>query len=564
MAWARNAIMIFLVFLLVTGLKVMADPVPYPAFVFGHWVWEDESTDKSLRDLVKGYQERGIPVSAVIIDSPWETAYNTFEFDRNLFPDYERLLKELNEQGISVILWITCAINKEDPDYEYALEKGYFAPGLEEYKWWKGVGGLIDYENPQALEWWHKRVDRVMNLPFDGWKVDGIDGLIALKGLNIRQEYARNYYPDFYHYTKEKTGRNTVIMARGIEIFSEHTLGLPGWVNPLKAGIPLEYAPREVSFATWMGDQDPTWNGMRAAYRSFKKSALEGYLVPGFDIFGYRDGEPDKELFLRWAQWGAFSPFMENGGIAEHRPWAYGHDAVEIYRHYAVWHEELGWYLYSIGEERFENGRSLVKPAGKGYLLGDDIYVQPILKPGLEKKQVIVLPEGSFRDWNNLSKRYCSGEKTHLGYPIHEFPVFIREGALIPLWVKSEFAGHRLKHEFSEQNTLLLLPGEGRGETKLIYLDGMKAKLEWTRKQDEVKVRHTGQSKELVLIVEGALEKPETVILSGKNIENIEKVEKKSCDDIMPASDSAYCMKNNRLWIKIEPYENSFDLKIKF
>jgi alpha-glucosidase (family GH31 glycosyl hydrolase) len=408
------SIFLAMLFCLVIAIKLMA--VEYPAFVFGHWVWEDEGTSQSLRDLVKGYRERGIPVSAVIIDSPWETSYNSFEFDRGLYPDYEDLLSELEGQGISVILWITCAVNQADPDYEYALENGYFAPGLEEVSWWKGVGGLIDYENPEALNWWHERMNNVMALPFDGWKADGIDGIIALKGLKKRQRYAEKYYSDFYHYTRERTGRNTVIMARGIEIFNEHTLSLPGWVNPFKIGLPLRYAPREVSFATWMGDQDPTWNGMRTAYRSFRKSAEEGYLVPGFDIFGYREGEKDKEVFLRWAQWGAFSPLMENGGIAEHRPWEYDEETVEIYRHYAIWHEELGWYLYTAADERFKEGLSLVEPLRKGYLLGHDIYVQPIMRPG--KRVSIELPQDCWRDWNHLENRYCSGKKIGLEYGI--------------------------------------------------------------------------------------------------------------------------------------------------
>jgi alpha-glucosidase (family GH31 glycosyl hydrolase) len=58
------------------------------------------------------------------------------------------LIAELKSQDLAVILWITSAINTDNPDYELALEKGYFAKGREKYKWWKGTGGLIDYKNP--------------------------------------------------------------------------------------------------------------------------------------------------------------------------------------------------------------------------------------------------------------------------------------------------------------------------------------------------------------------------------------------------------------------------------
>jgi hypothetical protein len=53
--------------------------VPFPSWVFGHVVWEDESTTSATYDLVAGYLERGIPVDVVVIDSPWETHYNTLE-----------------------------------------------------------------------------------------------------------------------------------------------------------------------------------------------------------------------------------------------------------------------------------------------------------------------------------------------------------------------------------------------------------------------------------------------------------------------------------------------------
>lgn len=42
-----------------------------------------------------------------------------------------------------------------------------------------------------------------------------------------------------------------------------------------------------------------------------------------------------KQLLIRWAQLGAFSPLMENGGNQEHRPWIFDNQTLEIYRQYA-------------------------------------------------------------------------------------------------------------------------------------------------------------------------------------------------------------------------------------
>lgn len=550
----------------------------YPAFVYGHIVWEDESTSVSLRELVKGYQDRQIPVSGVIIDSPWETAYNTFEFDLKRFPDYKKLISELKGQDLALIMWATCAINTDDPDYNLALQKGYFAPGLEKFKWWKGTGGLIDYQNPEAMKFWHRRMDKALDLGIDGWKVDGVDATIALKSLKKRNQYAADYYADFFHYSREHTGRPMVIMARGIEQFNEHTLSLPSWVNPFRAGLDLKYAAVEDSFMTWMGDQDPTWGGMRDAFIDFRLSADAGYLVPGFDIAGYRDGKPDKELFLRWAQWGAFAPFMENGGVAEHRPWKFGEDAVAIYRRLAVWHEELGWYFYSLSEQNFLAGKSLVEMNGKSYLLGDAVSVTPIFSAG--GKAAFKLPDGDWRYWYNLSQGVRGGSAVSRQFPLSEFPVYVREGSLVPLWVKSAFGGHKLNPAFASQDTFWLLPGQGQGSRTLIFPEGGRGKVSWKRGAKGIEVVAEGLRREVVLLVEGIDNDPGDIVKTDKELEKStlgkiaffiktiatggKYLDKKNCEEITPGPGAEYCLKKDQLYAELIPENGRAEIKISF
>ncbi len=44
--------------------------------------------------------------------------------------------------------------------------------------WWHGPGVLLDYTNPQAVQWWHKQMAPILALGLDGWKVDGTDPYI--------------------------------------------------------------------------------------------------------------------------------------------------------------------------------------------------------------------------------------------------------------------------------------------------------------------------------------------------------------------------------------------------
>lgn len=59
-------------------------------------------------------------------------------------------------------------------------------------------------------------------------------------------------------------------------------------VDSLKSKIFLAYSPKYVMFSGWVGDQDNTVDGFRAAMINIIHSASKGYLNFGFDIGGYR------------------------------------------------------------------------------------------------------------------------------------------------------------------------------------------------------------------------------------------------------------------------------------
>ena len=83
----------------------------WPKWVFQHWVWEGEGTTQSARQLVDDYLAHGIPVDAIIIDSPWETDYNTFEWDSTLYPDAQGMVDYFHSKNIKVLCWVTGGID---------------------------------------------------------------------------------------------------------------------------------------------------------------------------------------------------------------------------------------------------------------------------------------------------------------------------------------------------------------------------------------------------------------------------------------------------------------------
>lgn len=430
--------------LAVVGLAACAKPAPdttapWPEWAFHHWVWENESTQDSAIALVDGYLDRGIPVGAIIIDSPWETSYNNFEFDTARFPDPQGMIDYFHSRDVRVFLWITSAINTDSELYAEAEANGYFLkanesatePGL--IAWWKGEGSLIDYFNPDALEWWHSQMDTALALGIDGWKCDGTDPFVvgtpwspgAGRPLE-RAEYADAYYRDFFDYTRAVLGDDRIVTARPIDNYGGGS-----------GGAFWEFAPRDINWAAWVGDQDGTFGGMADALDNMYWSQQRGHVAFGSDIGGFRteDTEPNgrsKEVFVRWAQLGAFNPIMENGGGGEHRPWLYDAETTQIYTRFVELHYALLPYLMEHGGRAFASGTSLMQFERKSdyaYRLGPDLFVSPMLESGTSK--TVTFPSGTWVYLFDPQQVFNGGSQITLEVPLAEFPVFVRSGSPI-------------------------------------------------------------------------------------------------------------------------------------
>jgi len=425
-----------------SGTDAGTDPVaPWPEWAFHHWVWENESTQESAIALVDDYLARDIPVGAIIIDSPWETSYNSFVFEPSQYPDPQAMIDYFHSRGVRVFLWMVSAINLDSPLYAQAAAAGYFTqedavsgPGVVD--WWKGDGSLIDFFNPDAVEWWHEQMDKAIALGIDGWKCDGIDPQILqvpyspALGRNIdRNEYGFAYYRDSFDYLRDKLGDDRIITARPIDNQGTDT-SADIWV----------YAPIEINWAGWVGDQDSDFNGITDALNNMYWSSERGYVAHGSDIGGFRTdkqkwpelGRP-KDAFIRWAQLGAFSPIMENGGGGEHRPWMFDEETTTIYRDFVEIHYELIPYLMKHGATAFDAGTSLTTYLTKDdytYLLGPDIFVAPMLEAG--SSRTLTFPEGRWVYWFDSTKVFEGGTETTLEVPMNEFPAFFREGVTLP------------------------------------------------------------------------------------------------------------------------------------
>ncbi len=428
-----------------------SSPAIAPPWSLRPWFWEDDvNTSEAVWDLVNGCRDHGLPLGAVLIDSPWATAYNNFRFDEKRYPDPRGMIDALHARDIRVVLWMTNVINTrgdradapgtEEDLYAIGKARGYFVNEGAPVRWWKGKGGMIDYTNPEAVAWWHRLMDRALGLDVDGWKVDGAAELFVLtkrqtsKGILSLRDYVDLYYRDTLHHSR-LWKKDFVTMVRSVDIANSRSD---------QAHAPFDAAP-----LTWVGDQRHSWTGkgLDEALQSAFRALERGYPSVSTDTGGYQTdpGHPDtmpRLLFLRWAQWNALTPFFLIGGHDEHRPWKFDAAFLQTFRRYMWLHQELVPFFYSQHvQASLREGKLMhVGPGKHEFLLGDALLVGVMSNE--QPRREITFPDGVWLDYWDNRIEYQGGQTVQVSVPEDRSPVFVRRGAIIPLDVENDVVSH--------------------------------------------------------------------------------------------------------------------------
>ena len=359
---------------------VSATTPPYAPWAHYHFIWLDSSrsNQSNIVTYMNDYDSYNITFGAIDVDSEWSTGNNNFQIDTNKFPNFPSFVSSIHQAGRRIILWATSMIDTDCNTFNYSLQNNYFIKdGFNQsaiVTWWHGQGGFLDYFNPDAVSYWESQLNNVITIPslnnegIDGWKVDGSDAYIielltpiSYKGSITYRDYADAYYNHFLYYTRQYNNES-LIWSRPVDSLSN---------LPFNLSIFLEYSPKDVMFSGWVGDQDPTFEGLRAAAINVLESAWQNYTNYGTDTGGYRGGDRTREVFLRWSQFNAFLPLFENGGDDEHRPWAFDNvtpgdtTASDLYRRLVNIHYELVPYFYTTGCTMYAQNVSSITPISK-------------------------------------------------------------------------------------------------------------------------------------------------------------------------------------------------------
>lgn len=527
--------------------KVQHLPEPVrttPRWAFEPWISKDISDGPDTYAFVEGFQSRDIPVGVVVLDSPWETNYNSLIPNPERYPDFEKMVADLSDRGVRVVLWTTQMINYNSfdlepggdayegpsPNLQEGLDCGYFVEDGDPFAWWKGQGAALDFFNPHAAEWWHRQQKPLFDMGVSGFKLDfgeeyiTKDPMQTAAGAITKQEYSERYYQDFLRYGQLTRGQDDfVTMVRPYDA----SYGFPGrfFARP-------EHAP-----VAWVGDNRRDWLGLEDALDHIFRSARAGYVVVGSDLGGYLNVNDlnvleevpfSQETFARWTAVAAMTPFMQLHGRANLAPWTMpvrADETIVLYRYWAQLHHEMVPYWYSLAERAYAGGPVPLTPIGEEkdwagdyrYLIGDAFLVAPILDDAGVRD--VPLPAGSrWLSWWDLTGAAEDGGKTLPQVDVGSqarIPLFLKEGAIVPLEVDGTLTGFGAAAS-KDAAMVLLWPGATGSEFTLVDADKQSTQIE--AKTGSVILSRARAAVTLVIRVETA---PSSVSLDQKPLDAV-------------------------------------------
>ncbi len=474
-------------------------PLP-PAWAFGAWISSDIwRTGGEVRYAVTKFRERKIPVSAFVFDSPWEVAYNDFRFNETQFGLQESfenqnfagfskltdMMSFLQQAGLKVICWMAPFVNINSDNesvpgqnlgkaQNYAAgEAGNFfvrqSPGGPPLvvPWWKGHGSPVDFTQQAAANWLIGQLRALVTaseVPTKSGSEPAIGGFKTDDGESGNG--TNTYIPDTAVYANGLTGRGFVNgYCREYLKAIYSVLGSAGLIFARSGFTGTQAFP-----GCWAGDNEPNFgtdDGLPSVIVAGLAAAMSGFSIWGHDVGGYLNGNfsptSPADLFMRWAQFGCFSPIMQmhrqvNPADLRQYPWGYAqagetidqNDALDNYRFYATLHTRLFPYLYTHAKQSQDTGVPILRPlvlmhqddpntftVDHTYYFGNDLLVAPVIEPKVTQRS-LYLPEGTWFDfWTNqqhAGKQNITWiSPAQPAQPKSKIPVFVRSGAIVPL-----------------------------------------------------------------------------------------------------------------------------------
>lgn len=410
-------------------------PPVLPMYALSNWWsrYHRYSADEYLA-LMDKFESKDVPLTVATIDMDWHRVgsvpkdaefhsmqgrgWTGYSFEKSLFPDPKAFLKNLKDRGLAVTM------NLHPRDGVRYFEDMY--PEM-------ATACGIDPATKKTVEFdltdekFLKAYFEILHHPYER---DGVDF----------------WWIDWQQGTKSKMqGLDPLWLLNHYHFADNCRDGKKGMILSRYAGLGSHRYPLGFS-----GDTVVCWKSLRFQPYFTALASNAGYTWWSHDIGGHLLGRGDNELYLRWLQFGVFSPInrLHSNNMGKSKePWLYP-KVEQIAEDFMRLRHRLLPYLYSANVRTHEEGIPLISPMyyydddarsyGKKYrnqyFFGERALVCPVTKKGRKgvAKMRVWLPKGG---WTNFftSERYEGGREYDIECELQNYPVFVKDGSAIPM-----------------------------------------------------------------------------------------------------------------------------------
>jgi alpha-glucosidase len=410
-------------------------------------------TQEAVEELGRRHREEGIPCDALWLDIDHMDGYRVFTWDAGAFPDPSAMCAGLERDGFRVVTIVDPGV-KEDPGYpvyDDGLERDVLCrtEGGDVYigQVWPGRTAFPDFATEEARRWWGELNARHVQSGVAGiWNDMNEPATGVIPSDRMRFDHGRLPHDALHNqYALLMAMATTTGLREAFPDRRPFVLTRAGF-----AGI-QRYA------AHWMGDNQSRWDHLALAMPMGCGLSLSGQSFVGADVGGFQ-GYSNAELFARWIQLGALTPFCRNHsetGTVDLSAWWWGDAVRDVARDAIRLRYRLMPYLYAAFVQASETGApvqralvfdhqddAVVRDVDDQFLLGRDLLVAPVTESGTTARQVY-LPHGEWYDWHT-DEHLPGGRHIVAPTPMERIPLYARAGAVIPMWPEApdSTAGH--------------------------------------------------------------------------------------------------------------------------
>jgi alpha-D-xyloside xylohydrolase len=461
----------------IAAYRKLTGPAPmYGKWAFGLWQSRERyQSEDEIAGVVEKYRALQVPLDNIVQDWRYwgmdESVWNSTEFGNPQFPDPKGMIDKIHGNHAHIMISVWPSFGDSTAIYKELNANGL----LYDFRTWPNSEHVKVYDafSPEARDIYWKHMNKnLFSIGVDAWWLDATEpeqgdrrGKIdsTQTALGSFKQYA-NAFPletnrgVYEHQRKTNENKRVFILTRSAFAGQQH-----------------------YGASTWSGDIDGNWQVFRNQIAGGINFCLAGIPYWTTDIGGfwvqpdvYPNGVADtayQELYVRWFQFGAFSPLFRSHGTSTPREiyqfGQRGYWAYDVQEKYINLRYRLLPYIYSQAWRVTSEGASMMRGlvmdfpadtvalnvAGE-YMFGPSLLVTPVTEPlyttrdgkfgksdfsAIRSTQVYLPASHSWVDfWTG--ERYTGGKAISKQTPVDILPLFVRAGSIIPLGPAMQYA----------------------------------------------------------------------------------------------------------------------------